>query len=120
MSALEQQAKVIEQAAEKAGDKAEVSTKKSHPLDALNETASQQFAEMRHDPEIIKDLFRSGKYPYKNKIKKQAYEQHLKELQVELLKVQSWVKKSGERIVILFEDEMPPARAALSNVSWST
>jgi polyphosphate kinase 2 len=67
------------------------------------DTAAHLFAEMRHDPEKITDLFRSGRYPYKNKIKKRAYETHLKELQVELLKVQSWVKKSGQRIVILFE-----------------
>jgi len=58
---------------------------------------------MRHDPDKISDLFRSGRYPYKNKIKKDAYETHLEELQVELLKVQNWVKLKGERIVILFE-----------------
>jgi polyphosphate kinase 2 len=77
--------------------------RKSHPFDALNDSASHQFAEMRHDPEKITDLFRSGKYPYTNKIKKGAYEKHLEELQVELLKVQSWVKQTGQRIVIIFE-----------------
>jgi len=64
---------------------------------------SHIFGEMRHSPEQIKDLFRNGKYPYKTKIRKSAYEQHKEELQVELLKVQSWVRETGQRIVILFE-----------------
>ena len=64
---------------------------------------SHIFGEMRHSPEQIKDLFRHGKYPYKTKIRKSAYEKHKEELQVELLKVQSWVKETGQLIVILFE-----------------
>jgi len=64
---------------------------------------SHVFGEMRNSPEQIKDLFRKGLYPYKTKIKKSAYDQHKEELQVELLKVQSWVKETGQRIVILFE-----------------
>lgn len=53
--------------------------------------------------EQIKDLFRNGKYPYKTKIRKSAYESHKEELQVELLKAQNWVKTAGERIVVIFE-----------------
>ena len=64
---------------------------------------SHVFGEMRNSPEQIKDLFRKGKYPYKTKIRKSAYDQHKEELQVELLKVQSWVKETGQRIIILFE-----------------
>ena len=70
---------------------------------AQSQPASHIFAEMRHDPDRIADLFRNGTYPYKNRIKKVAYEDHLRELQVELLKVQNWVKLNGERIVVLFE-----------------
>jgi len=58
---------------------------------------------MRHSPDQIKDLFRNGKYPYKTKIKKAAYETHKKELQVELLKVQAWVKDTGQRIIVICE-----------------
>ena len=72
-----------------------------HDIDTS--TPSHIFGEMRHSPEQIKDLFRNGKYPYKTKIRKAAYEKHKEELQVELLKVQSWVKETGQRIVILFE-----------------
>jgi len=61
------------------------------------------FGEMRHSPEQIKDLFRNGTYPYKSKIKTSAYEEHKDELQVELLKVQNWVKQTGQRIIVLFE-----------------
>ena len=61
------------------------------------------YGEMRHDPDKIRDLFRNGKYPYKTKIRRNVYDQHKEELQVELLKVQSWVKETGQRIVLLFE-----------------
>jgi polyphosphate kinase 2 len=67
------------------------------------ESASHILGEMRHDPEQIKKLFREGRYPYKNKIRRTAYETHKKELQVELLKVQNWVKTTGQRIVVICE-----------------
>ena len=66
-------------------------------------SAARLFSQMRHDPEKIKDLFRSGTYPYKTRIRGTAYEQHKEELQVELLKVQNWVKMTGERIVVICE-----------------
>jgi len=67
------------------------------------DSASHVLGQMRHDPEKIRELFRSGMYPYKNKIRKGAYEQHKTELQVELLKVQNWVKLTGERIIVICE-----------------
>jgi len=60
-------------------------------------------AEMRHDPETIRRIFENGEYPYHTKIKTSVYEKHKAELQVELLKVQHWVKETGQKIVILFE-----------------
>ncbi|MEM7562332.1 MAG: polyphosphate kinase 2 [Pseudomonadota bacterium] len=47
--------------------------------------------------------FENGMYPYPDKIKKVAYEKHKAKLQVELLKVQKWVKDSGKKVVIIFE-----------------
>jgi polyphosphate kinase 2 len=67
------------------------------------ESPAHIFSQMRHDPEKIRDLFRTGRYPYKTRIRTASYEQHKEELQVELLKVQSWVKETGQRIVVLFE-----------------
>jgi len=58
---------------------------------------------MRHDQESIRRLFETGEYPYQTKMKRPVYEKHKAELQVELLKVQEWVKSSGEKIVLLFE-----------------
>ncbi len=68
-----------------------------------DQSPSHIFSEMRHSPEQIEELFRTGKYPYKTRIRRALYEQHKKELQVELLKVQNWVKQTGQRIVVLFE-----------------
>ncbi len=52
--------------------------------------------------EIIR-RFENGIYPYPDKIKRGEYESEKNKLQVELLKVQKWVKDSGKKIVIIFE-----------------
>ncbi len=44
-----------------------------------------------------------GAYPYKKKMDVLEYEQHKHELQIELLKMQGWVKDTNQRIVIIFE-----------------
>jgi polyphosphate kinase 2 len=64
---------------------------------------AHRLAEMRHDPEAIRQGFETGEYPYKQKIRRTVYEKHKAELQVELLKVQEWVRTTGQKIVILFE-----------------
>lgn len=45
----------------------------------------------------------SGGYPYDKKMKRKPYEKELYLLQIELLKMQEWAKKNGERIAIVFE-----------------
>jgi len=47
--------------------------------------------------------WRSGSYPYRNLLSRKSYEQQKYLLQVELLKLQAWVKATGQRIVVLFE-----------------
>jgi polyphosphate kinase len=42
-------------------------------------------------------------YPYDTKITRRSYERHKRELQIELLKLQVWVKDTGQKIAILFE-----------------
>ena len=54
-------------------------------------------------PDTIRRVFREGVYPYEQKMKRREYEGHKARLQVELLKVQRWVRGSGKKIVILFE-----------------
>lgn len=59
--------------------------------------------DLRHDPEAIAHAFESGKYPYSSKMRRATYEKHKAELQVELLKVQEWVRETGQKVVIIFE-----------------
>ncbi len=47
--------------------------------------------------------WRDGGYPYKNLMSRKTYERQKYCLQVELLKLQMWVKDTGQRVVILFE-----------------
>lgn len=47
--------------------------------------------------------WREGGYPYKNLMSRKNYEAQKYDLQVELLKLQAWTKKTGNRIIILFE-----------------
>ena len=42
-------------------------------------------------------------YPYSEKMPRQEYEYRKRPLQVELVKLQNWVKSAGERIIIVFE-----------------
>ncbi|MCC6210595.1 MAG: polyphosphate kinase 2 [Burkholderiales bacterium] len=42
-------------------------------------------------------------YPYPARLRRREYETLKKELQIELLKVQKWVKQTGQRIVTVFE-----------------
>lgn len=42
-------------------------------------------------------------YPYSEKIRRADYEEQKRLLQIELLKLQKWVKENDERIVMLFE-----------------
>ena len=54
------------------------------------------------DEELAPD-WRDGGYPYKNLLRRASYEKQKFKLQVELLKLQSWVKETGQRVVIIFE-----------------
>jgi polyphosphate kinase 2 len=42
-------------------------------------------------------------YPYAERMSREEYECTKRSLQIELLKMQSWVKDSGQRVVVLFE-----------------
>jgi polyphosphate kinase 2 len=47
--------------------------------------------------------YEKGLYPYKSKLSTKEYEQEKLKLQAELLKVQRWVKETGQRLVAIFE-----------------
>lgn len=42
-------------------------------------------------------------YPYKSKMRRKNYENRKTDLQVELAKMHNWIKKSGHRVIMLFE-----------------
>ncbi|MCH8538621.1 MAG: polyphosphate kinase 2 [Alkalimonas sp.] len=54
------------------------------------------------DDELLPN-WQESPYPYKNRLRRKTYEKQKYNLQVELLKLQHWVKETGARVVILFE-----------------
>ncbi len=85
---------------------------------------SEELAELSIGPVKIRDLvvedvddddpqllFRDGRpvdtwregYPYDERLTGDVYDREKRLLQIELLKLQNWVKDTGERVVILFE-----------------
>jgi len=48
------------------------------------------------------DTWREG-YPYEQRMTRREYEYTKRLLQIELLKMQTWVKETGQRVVIVFE-----------------
>lgn len=60
--------------------------------------------------DIRKTIEKAGKddilnptYPHQERMGRKNYEKEIKALQIELVKLQAWVKASGERIAIIFE-----------------
>ena len=70
---------------------------------ALFGKASANKAEQGNPDEELAPGWREGGYPYKNLMRRSAYEREKFRLQVELLKLQAWVKETGQRVVIVFE-----------------
>ena len=69
---------------------------------ALSARISKGGTSIQPDDELSND-WREGGYPYRNKLSRRRYEAQKYQLQVELLKLQAWVKEAGQRLVILFE-----------------
>lgn len=75
---------------------------KLHELFVKHSLASVASTGTKSDDELA-DNWRRGAYPYKNRMSRKNYEKQKYNLQVELLKLQRWVKESGQRLVIIFE-----------------
>lgn len=62
-------------------------------------------------PAAVRDAIRraegddilSDTYPHLERLAKKTYEKHMDALQIELVKLQAWVKSSGARVCVLFE-----------------
>jgi polyphosphate kinase 2 len=57
----------------------------------------------QHPDEELAPGWRDGGYPYRHLMTRKNYEKQKYHLQVELLKLQAWVKETGQKVVILFE-----------------
>jgi polyphosphate kinase len=75
-------------------------------LDDLEET---EFDDDRDDDRVLiqpdgrpVETWRDG-YPYDERMTRNEYERTKRALQIELLKLQSWVKSSGAKVVLIFE-----------------
>jgi len=90
----------------------EVSSEGSYP----NPKAAAEIESVSHEPTAIlvakapKGLAEDSEeaplpegFPYPRRMRRREYERTKTDLQVELLKVQSWVKDTGQRVVVLFE-----------------
>lgn len=64
--------------------------------------AASEAGKTSSDEELAPN-WRKGGYPYKNLMSRRNYEKQKYALQVELLKLQAWVKETGARVVIVFE-----------------
>ncbi len=68
------------------------------------DAAGEAAADDRESPdEELNGDWRNGNYPYRNLMSRKNYEKQKYQLQVELLKLQAWVKETGQRVVIIFE-----------------
>ncbi len=65
------------------------------------------------------DTWREG-YPYDERMRRDVYEAEKRLLQIELLKLQNYVKKTGEKVVILFEGRDAAGKGGTIKRSWST
>ncbi|MBT8438724.1 MAG: polyphosphate kinase 2 [Gammaproteobacteria bacterium] len=75
---------------------------------ALAELASDretpELASMKEIESIGKKrIFADANYPYSKKMARAEYEESKQQLQIELLKMQGWVKETGQRVVIMCE-----------------
>ena len=58
---------------------------------------------MMSGKELLKITYANGEYPYEKKMKLVDYEKEKRSLQIELLKVQAWLKDKNKKIVTIFE-----------------
>ncbi|MCU0938636.1 MAG: polyphosphate kinase 2 [Burkholderiaceae bacterium] len=68
----------------------------------LQQEQAQARPSLHPDEELAPD-WREGGYPYRNLMARKNYERLKYGLQVELLKLQAWVKTTGQKVVIVFE-----------------
>jgi polyphosphate kinase 2 len=74
-----------------------------HELDELAELREKLVEQaLSEAPDEPLPAWREG-YPYDVKVRRREYERIKRDLQIELLKLQVWVKDTGQRVAIVFE-----------------
>jgi polyphosphate kinase 2 len=68
----------------------------------LDETDDEDEPVLRWKDGRLVDTWREG-YPYDERLPRPEYEVLKRDLQIELLKLQNWIKDTGGRLVVLFE-----------------
>lgn len=51
----------------------------------------------------LEENLKPGEYPYKHAYNRDLYKKQIYQLQIELLKLQNWIKAKGKKLVIIFE-----------------
>ncbi len=109
--------KAVKKPGKKAAPKKALKKAKSEEAKSLMEKAFPMVAAIDEQvrasipPELVervknatsKKQIISDHYPYEKMMKSAVYEEEIELLQIELVKMQAWIKESGERIVIVFE-----------------
>jgi len=54
---------------------------------------------------VDKRAMSSGGFPYDKKLKRKEYDKTIEALQIELVKLQGWMQKTGQRLMVLFEGQ---------------
>ncbi len=78
------------------------------PMKKLETSAKSEKSSKKNKPDKVRKLsrkaiFQQGTYPYPKKMDRDEYEAQKADLQIELLKMQAWIREKGERMLILFE-----------------
>ncbi len=68
----------------------------------LDQQSTETAPAIDFDVALAKD-WRAGGYPYRYLLSRKTYEKQKYRLQVELLKLQSWAKRTGQKVIIIFE-----------------
>lgn len=72
-------------------------------ISRLSKNGHEQKSLMDAEDAKLNPEWVNGAYPYINRMRRSTYEEEKFRLQVELLKLQAWVKETGQKIVIIFE-----------------
>ena len=71
--------------------------------DLSDATKVMNSSTMMSGKELLKITYANGEYPYEKKMKLADYEKEKRSLQIELLKVQAWLKEKNKKVVTIFE-----------------